>query len=74
MNSIQRKTKDSLRFQSKKLLKFHSGCHGMKISIVSNRNVASAARDLVSTSIKPLPFSNCIEASIYLDIGDVFIE
>ena len=29
---------------------FHSGCHDMKISLVSDRNVASAARDLVPTS------------------------
>ena len=32
----------------------------MKISLVSNRNVVSAARDLVPTSKKPLPFTNCI--------------
>ena len=31
----------------------------MKISLVSNQNVASAARDLVPTSKKPLPFTNC---------------
>ena len=31
----------------------------MKISLVSNREVASAARDLVPTSKKPLPFTNC---------------
>ena len=31
----------------------------MKISLVSNRNVACGARDLVPTSKKPSPFTNC---------------
>ena len=39
-----------VRLKTKELLRFHSGCHGMKISLVSNQNVASAARDLVPTS------------------------
>ena len=49
----------SVGLKAKELLGFHSGCHDMKISLVSNRNVASAARDLVATSKKPLPFTNC---------------
>ena len=40
----------SVRLKTKELLRFHSGCHGMKISLVSNRNVVSAVRDLVPTS------------------------
>ena len=48
----------SVRLKAKELLRFHSGCHGMKISLVSNQNVESAARDLVPTSRKPLPFTN----------------
>ena len=51
----------SERPKTKELLRFHSGCHGMKISLVSNRNVASAARDLVPTSKKPLLFTNRLE-------------
>ena len=39
-----------------KLLRFQSGCHGMKIGLVSNRNIASAARDLVPTSKKTFTF------------------
>ena len=50
----------SVRLKTKELLRFHSGCHGMKISLVSNQNVASAARDLVLTSKKPLSFTNCL--------------
>ena len=53
LNSVQLKTKE--------LLRFHSGCHGIKISLVLNRNVVSAARDLVPTSKKPLPFTNCYQ-------------
>ena len=34
----------------KTLLRFYSFCHDMKISLVSNRTVASAAGDLVPTS------------------------
>ena len=49
----------SVRLKTKELLRFHSGCHGMKIRLVSNQNVASAARDLVPTSKKPLSFTNC---------------
>ena len=54
----------SVRLKTKELLRFHSGCYGMKISLVSNQNVASAARDLVPTSKEPLPFSNCIRKLI----------
>ena len=50
----------SVGLRTKELLRFHSGCHGMKISLVSNRNVVSAAKDLVPTSKKSLPFTNCI--------------
>ena len=48
----------SVRLKTKELLRFHSGCHIMTISLVLNRNVVSAARDLVPTSKKPLPFTN----------------
>ena len=43
-------SKKSARRKTMELLRFHSGCHGMKISLVSNRNVVGAARDLVPTS------------------------
>ena len=49
----------SVRRKTKELLRFHSGCHGTKVSLVSNQNVASAARDLVPTSKRPLSFTNC---------------
>ena len=44
----------------------------MKISLVSNRNIASAARDLVPTSKRPLPFTNCTDqrALITCDVTD----
>ena len=45
--------------KTKELFRFHSGCHGMRIGLVSNRNIASAARDMVPTSNKPSPFTNC---------------
>ena len=41
---------------TKELLRFHSGCHIMTISLVLNRNVVSAARDLVPTSKKTFTF------------------
>ena len=47
----------SVRLKTKELLRFHSGCHIMTIGLVLNRNVVSAARDLVPTSKKPLPFT-----------------
>ena len=50
----------SVRLKTKELLRFHSGCHIMTISLVLNRNVVSAARDLVPTSKKPLPFTNWV--------------
>ena len=46
----------SVRLKTKELLRFHSGCNGMKISLVSNRNLASAVRDLVPTSKKIFTF------------------
>ena len=49
----------SVRLKTMELMRFHSNCNGMKISLVSNRNVVSAARDLVSTFKKPLHFTNC---------------
>ena len=62
----------SIRLRTKKLLRFHSGCDGMKISIVSNRNVASAGRDLVPTSKKTLPFTNCIrEKQVSTDLENL---
>ena len=48
----------SVRLKTKELLRFHSGCQGMEVSLVLNRNVANAARDLFPTSKKPLPFTN----------------
>ena len=48
----------SVRLKTKELLRFHSGCHIMTISLVLNQNVVSTARDLVPTSRKPLPFTN----------------
>ena len=46
-------------------------------SLVSNRNVESAAKDLVPSSKKPLPFTNCVgvfsEASDCLElVGTAF--
>ena len=41
------------------LIRFYSGCHSIKLSLLSNRNLASAAGDLVPTSKIPLPFTNC---------------
>ena len=46
----------SVRLKTKELLRFHSGCHIMTISLVLNRNVVSAARDLVPTSKKTFTF------------------
>ena len=48
----------SVRLKTKESVRFHFGCRGMKISLISNRNVARAARDPVPTSKKPLPFTN----------------
>ena len=38
-------TLKSVRLKTKELSRFHSVCYNMKISLVSNRNVASAVRD-----------------------------
>ena len=54
----------SVRLKTKELLRFHSGCHGMKISLVSNQNVASAARDLVPISKKTFIFYKLVCAHV----------
>ena len=67
----------SVRLKTKELLRFHSGCHGIKISLVLNRNVVSAARDLVPTSKKPLPFTNWVGKWLIFDsfwIGFKFVD
>ena len=63
----------SVGLETKELLRFHSGCHGMKISFVSNRHVVSAARDLVPTSKRPLPFPDHITSAVPVNL-DIIVR